>query len=227
MSKIKVLQCGYSKSGNYLLYKTVSELMRKCDAFSSLTSGSGLSAVIEALCSEYIQFAEIKELDYLRVVGDKFYLSFPHPKCKLLPISLDLLLDQSSLIWIHEPPSMVLDDRFREITHRLYIMRDGRDVVNSLIYYVTSPVMLRLCPEYKYDSSSELYNNLEYFEKCVLEWVKHVRDYMKIKDRFYPVRFEELVHNKPVVVKGLAEYLGLHITTDDIDSIIHMTSINK
>lgn len=224
MPLIKLLQCGYPKSGNYLLYKILSAFLRKQGLLRSLTSACGLGAVIDVLCSEYKTFPEISELDNLRVTESGYHLEFPHPQCRSVPVALDLLLQQSSLIWTHEVPTLMLKPEV-DVTHKFYIVRDGRDVINSIMHYVTSALSLRLRPEYKYDSATELYGNLEYFEKCVIEWATHVQSYMDNEDAFHLVRFEHLVQDKHMVIGKLAKCLEIAVSKNDIDNIVNETDL--
>ena len=59
---IQILQCGYPKSGNYLLYIIIRKLMEKNDSFFSLVKSSGFSELSEKLYPQHLLFPEMLKL---------------------------------------------------------------------------------------------------------------------------------------------------------------------
>ncbi|WP_408955684.1 sulfotransferase domain-containing protein [Natroniella sp. ANB-PHB2] len=108
-----------------------------------------------------------------------------------------------------------------------YILRDGRDAINSLIHYTTTPVVRKRIPKYKIDSVETLYAMMDIFKKYVSDWANHINSYLKNKEKFQVVKFEELIDNKSKVVKELADCLGLDMKKEDIEDIVYKTGFKK
>ncbi|WP_408955685.1 sulfotransferase domain-containing protein [Natroniella sp. ANB-PHB2] len=225
--KYCILQCGYPKSGNYLTYKIVSELLKKNNIFKSLSISSGRRDIIDKFYSEYKLFPEHSELDMLQIVDGEYKLKFPHPELRYHSVFLELLLKNSTLIWTHELAEKIINREFKDVTHRIYILRDGRDVVNSLIHFSTTALQRRRKSEYKIDSAEVLYSKMNIFKKYVSDWANHVNSYLKNKEKFKIVRFEKLINNKSKVVEELADYLGLDIKKKDIEDIVYKTGFKE
>jgi len=47
---------------------------------------------------------------------------------------------------------------------------------------------------------------MELFKKWTLEWATHVRSYLRNRDKFYGVRYEELVGDKEKEIKRIIAY---------------------
>ncbi|MFW6389586.1 MAG: sulfotransferase domain-containing protein [Halanaerobiales bacterium] len=222
-----ILQCGYPKSGNYLTYKIVFELLKKNNLFKSLSVSSGRKYIIDKFYSEYKSFPEHSQLDMLQIVDGKYKLKFPHPDLRYHPVSLELLLKYSTLIWTHTLPEKIVNQEFEGVSHRIYILRDGRDVVNSLIHFSTTALQRRRKSEYKIDSPEVLYSKLDIFKKYVSDWANHINSYLRNKENFKVVKFEELINNKSNVVEELGSYLELDISKKDIGDIVYKTSFKE
>lgn len=215
MQEVKILQCGHDKSGTYLLFKVLSHILRCNNRYRSFVASSGIGYVIDQLCAQYKRYPEINEVDLIRKVDNVWGLNFPSPDCRHVPVDLDLVLDVSSLIYTHEKP-MDVTELLSRFTHRIYILRDGRDVVNSMIHFLTNEISLKLCPSYTINSPEALYADLSYFEGLVSRWHKHVVSYKTHQDRFFLVKFEELISNREYVIAALSEHLGLLVDAKEL-----------
>ncbi|WP_408955683.1 hypothetical protein [Natroniella sp. ANB-PHB2] len=116
-----ILRCAYPKSGNYLTYKIVSELLKKNNLFKSLSVDSGLSDIIDKFYSEYKIYPEFSSIDVLRIVNGEYKLVFPHSDFNYHHVSLDLLLNHSTLVCTHELPEKIINQEFKDVSHRIYI----------------------------------------------------------------------------------------------------------
>ncbi|MBN2374042.1 sulfotransferase domain-containing protein [bacterium] len=222
MIDIKILQCGHDKSGTYLLYKIVSGILKSNNCFSSFLGSSGIGYLIDKLYSQYKRYPEINRVDHIRIENDIWGLNFPNPNCRHIPVDMDLVLNNSSLIYTHEKP-MTLSALHNRFSHRIYMLRDGRDVVNSMIHFLTDEVSLRLCPTYTINSPKALYSKLDYFQNLVQRWNEHIESYNLQKDFYLTVRFEELISNRKRVIDELSHYIGLFV---DVYNLSEETSFN-
>ena len=74
-----------------------------------------------------------------------------------------LVVGASTLLWTHDACEVALRDDLASVTHRIYVLRDGRDVVDSLVHHVVRPEVRALRPEYRYTTVGEVYADLGLF----------------------------------------------------------------
>jgi len=224
-NNIQILQCGYPKSGNYLLYKIFSSILKNIDNYHTVTLDSGLKSIFNSFCSDYMTFPEVNEIDNIRLINDKIYLEIPHPDLRFIPINQNIL-KYSTIVWTHEQIDNILKI-LPNTTHFIYLVRDGRDVINSAIHYVTSDTYLKLRPENKIISPEKLYSDSSYFKHVTLQWTNHVRSYLNNREKLLLIKYEELIKNKKTVIKNILNYIGIDLNDSIIEDIIIDTSFNS
>ena len=200
----KVLICGYPRSGNSLLYRTVVSLQGPNHI--SFMESVGLSNVARAQCGPFMSFPEIAHLDNLRLPGGEPHLEYPHPECRTVKVSPSLLEQVSTLIWTHELPGKILKSAFHS-RRSFYMIRDGRDVISSMIHYSVTESSRRLQPHYQCGSAEEIYANLELFRKWTIEWASHMNSYLENRDHFFAVHYENLVSDRERQMKEITAHI--------------------
>jgi len=226
MEKLKVLQCGHDKSGTYLLFKILRQMLRQNNEYHPFNSVSGIGYIIDTLFPQYKRFPEISEIDHLRMEGDVWGLNFPTPDCRHIPVDLRILTKISSFIYTHETPTNI-QSTGANFSHPIYIMRDGRDVVNSMIHFLTDEISLKLCPTYRIDSAKALYEDLSYFERLVSRWHEHLASYEKHKGNFFLVKFEDLVSDRTRVIADISQFLDLPVDEEKLAKDTSFGSMRK
>ncbi len=218
---IKILQCGCVKSGNYLLYRIIKSILVANNCLRSFQSSSGLREIIDNIFSDIKHFPEESQIDVLHFKDDLCFLQFPDSRCKYLPIDPKLVIEYSSFLWTHDIPTIIGKNCFRNITHKFYIVRDGRDTVNSAIHFFSSPIVLKQNPVYSISNPMKLYQNFDFFSRQVENWRDHIRAFFKVKDSYFLICFEDLVSKKKEMVEKIAHYLDLNAP---IEKIVQETS---
>ena len=208
---IRVLQCGFPKSGNYGAYRLLAALLEAHGLRRSFKRRSGLARIAEALGSEQLLFPEAAEVDAFSLASGETRLEFPHPACRWLPVDPGLLLDGSTLLWTHDPCAVAVDPRLASVTHRVYVVRDGRDVLDSLAHHVVRPEIRRLHPEYRHETAAAVRADLPLFASYARRWVAHVEGYLAHRERFLLLRLEDLIREPEATVACLAGALGLAV----------------
>ena len=226
MAEMRLLQCGFSKSGNYLTYKLLSSLLRQSDLYRRHMASSGLGSVVAQLCADTMAMPEQCEIDNIDVRDGQWLLHMPHPVCRRVPVEPELLLRSSSLLWTHETPD-VMSAFEKDFTHRIYILRDGRDALNSYLHYMVSPAILRLYVGHRFETLADVMADLEFFETRVERWVEHTKSYLRHADSYFLLRFEDLVENRRGTIERLAEYLGLFVDVEAAEQAISFESMRK
>lgn len=207
---LRVLQCGYSKSGNYLLHRLLSGILEAHGRFRSFVAASGVGAAIDALCGATRRMPDARRVDNWKLVDGAWHVQFPNMRCRFLPLDVDLALRHSTLVWSHDTPTALAPWQ-GAFSHRFYLLRDGRDVVNSMLHYLVTPAMLRLYPDHRYATLAEIYADLDFFAGKVIAWRDHVRAFVRDGAGFEVVRYEELVADRIGTVERLARHLGLPV----------------
>lgn len=207
----RVLQCGFPKSGNYGVYRLLAALLDRHGLRQSFKRRTGLAHVAATLGAEQLLFPEAAEVDAVSFASGAALLEFPHPDCRWLPVDAGLLLAGSTLLWTHDPCEVASRPEFDAVTHRVYVARDGRDVLDSLAHHVVRPEIRRLHPEYRHASPAAVYADLPLFTRYARRWSEHVGSYLKHRERFLLVRLEDLARDPAGTVERVAAALGLAV----------------
>ena len=67
---IQVLQSGYPKSGNYLLYKIIRKLLESKNSLSSFVRQAGITELSDKFWSQNKIFPEKAEVDNIRIKNE-------------------------------------------------------------------------------------------------------------------------------------------------------------
>lgn len=202
----RVLQCGYSKSGNYLLHHVLMALQR--GRFRSFVERSGVGHAIDALCPETKRMPDARRVDNLKLVEGRWHIQFPDLRARWLPVEWPLVLRHSTLVWSHDTPDD-LAPYAGDFGRRIYVLRDGRDVVNSMLHYLVTPAMLALYPDHRFTTIEQIYADLDFFAGKVTAWRDHVRSLERHRNSWLVVRFEDLVERRAIEIARVAAHLGL------------------
>lgn len=210
----RVLQCGYSKSGNYLLHQVLMALQG--ERFRSFVERSGVGHAIDALCPKTKRMPDARRVDNLKLIGGRWHVQFPDLRARWLPVDWPLVLRHSTLVWSHDTPDD-LASWANAFAHRIYILRDGRDVVNSMLHYLVTPAMLALYPDHRFTRIDQIYADLDFFAGKVAAWRDHVRSLERRRaDGWLVVRFEDLVERRGEEIARIAEHLGLEVDAEAV-----------
>jgi len=222
---MKLLQCGCPRSGNYGLFKILQAILGQ--KYQSYLSKSGIRSIIDTNFSEYITYPETNITDNFKIIDGKTYLFFPSPVCKLIEVDGDLLVSNSNLLWTHDTADVIDEPVLKPVTHAFYLIRDGREVINSLAHYTTTPVMMKLNPVYRWRTVEEVYNDYELFSGWVLDWRKHVQSYADNSNRYLCISLENIKEQPYAVLESIKEYLDVDFDTHTVMSQIQYNTLAK
>ena len=141
----------------------------------------------------------------------------------------DLLVSKyvATLNGLDLPESMINIDDFSSVTHKFYLVRDGRDVINSLMHFVTNPITLKRYPEYRIVDPVTLYEDYAYFDRQVTVWRDHVRSIFSLREQYLLIRFEDLINNKKNTIERIGNYLGLQVQIEEIMQKTSFSTMKK
>jgi len=209
-----VLQCGFPKSGNYGVHRVLAAVLDAHGLRRSYKRRAGIASIAEGLGAEQLQFPGAAEVDSFSFGPEGCALEFPHPDCPWLPVDPALLLDGSTLLWTHDPCETALRPELARVRHRIYVVRDGRDVLDSLVHHVVRPAVRRMHPEYRHTEPAAVYADHALFASYARRWAAHVASYLRHRDRFLLVRLEALVRDAAGTIARIADALGLPVDAD-------------
>jgi len=228
-SPVKVGLCGIAKSGNYLLFKTIRELQLASGNWSSYVEAKEIFSPSNYSLDVPPTFPEMFIYDFVAVLDGGLYLQAYYlvngegPKSVPVP-DVDEFVKLSSCTWVHQEPCAEHFELLGDERMWVYVLRDGRDVVNSQIHWTTNPFVRQITPEYRLTDVREIYSLPGYFEKRTRQWAEHVRAFLKLQDSYLLVRYEDLVRDKSAEIARLASYMGIGVDELDIAAIAERTS---
>ena len=108
----------------------------------------------------------------------------------------------------------------------IYVVRDGRDAVASLLHFVVTPEYRARHVDCLRTDARELLALPGFLERRIQHWREHVRSYLADRRPWHLVRYEELAGEcKAEVVRALADHLALELTSAKLRSILEATTV--
>lgn len=123
------------------------------------------------------------------------------------------------LITEHISPAAIFANEYlKQQKKKIFVMRDFRDVYNSLAKYVDQG-----CQQYakmEILGSYEDYRRYNYacihaFHECIKSWKEFVAGYLEHKDEMYLLRYEDIIKDPEASVVAIGKYLGKDITMEE------------
>ncbi len=217
----KIIQIGFPKSGNYLLYSILKQILIYNKAFISYKKK------YVTFYKEYSTVPDCDSIDQITILGKKLRLVILNSDINNIVLNPDKFIENSSIIWTHDKITKDHINMFQKVNKWFYVYRDGRDVINSLMHYVVSPIVLKRMSEYKIDNLQELYQNYSYFEKHVIAWKNHIETAFKYRNHLFFLSFEDLVFKKKQILNDIKKYLGMNFSDMDIIAATDKTKMKK
>jgi aryl sulfotransferase len=221
--KIKVLQAGYPKSGNYWLYRNLKEVL--------LAGGVDFQNFIKD--HPVYSYAKDWQLSYPEQVDinmiDIFYSSvFLRISSKFREKIEDIgnYAEQNTLVWTHSNYCSNSDMVFRHFNRVFYLMRDPRDVAISEARFAFTPYMQRYYPTYHQNSEDYLKYELL---NIAYRWMRHVEGYLKQSGngKLEFVFYENLKSDFYSELLHLANTMGISLSERQIAEIKNFTSVES
>jgi len=203
---VRVLQAGYLRSGNYLLWR----ILQQTFAAAGLPRPSYCqrSPLHDVARSWRLSFLEEADVDILEITpAGTFWVIPPYYRKRIRDI--DAYLEQTSHVWTHcsyHPDIAPLAARFNKV---IYVLRDVRDAMLSYVEYMNSPFIREEYADFEpIDVSSTVASGhlAQEWRQHLARWLLHGRD-MGV----HFVVFERLVHAFDEEYADLLAYLGMEL----------------
>ncbi|MBV6437312.1 MAG: sulfotransferase domain-containing protein [Phototrophicaceae bacterium] len=205
---MKILQSGVAKSGNYALYRIIQSILRR--------SGVDLSTYIATdpiypIAREWpLNYPEQAAIDTIDITDTRVWYRIS--SIYRWPIDdIDAYLAHTTHVWTHSqvtPLSRTLFPKFDKI---IYLIRDPRDVIQSMARFAFTPYMQRFYPtEY---ATPESYLDAR-LDKQISAWRRHVAGHVMAAAAFdiTILFYERLLADLPGQLEVLCHGLGIEPT---------------
>lgn len=176
----------------------------------SYKRASGLAELIDGVAGGFKLHPEISTIDTFSIKDDTLVLYFPHPDCRTLHPDPELVVANSSHLWTHDPAGIIEHRFLRPVTHAFYLLRDGRDAVNSLAHHTARPEVHRVIRNYRLDTVEKVYADADVLATYIKRWAEHARSYLEHRERYHLVRFEQFVADPAAVFREAGLPFGLY-----------------
>lgn len=220
----RILQTGFPRSGNTLLWKILSHVQQSLGQFRSFSVDSGFRQVKAFYEQEKLIHREDAEVDKFSMASGALAYVYPNEDMRSVRVSPALFLEYASLLFTHDEPSLFLDaPGFERIELRFYVVRDPRPVYVSLCHHAVRPAILRLLPSMKLRSLHAVMARDDLTVGWAERWKRHVRDYLDHRARFELVRYESLVGDKRETLSRLVARIAPKVDEAQREQIVDST----
>lgn len=228
----RILQAGYPRSGNTLLWKILSEIQVARGEFRSFSVDSGFRQVKEFYEQEKLIHSEDAHVDKFTIADGALAYVYPNEAMRAVRVHPRLFLESSSLLFTHDLPSQFVDlEGFDSVDVLFYVCRDPRPVYISLCHHSVRPTILKLLPSMKIRTLEEIMRRDDLTIRWAERWKRHVRSYLERADRFELVRYESLVEEKRETLRRIVSIVGADSCVERreqiVDSVMRVTDFGS
>lgn len=212
---MRILQSGVAKSGNYWLYRIIQSILRR--------SGVPLSTYIETdpiypiACKWPLSYPEQASIDTIDITDT--HVAYRISSIYRWPIDdIDAYLSRTTHVWTHSPVTPLSRTLFPKFDKIVYIIRDPRDVIQSMARFAFTPYMQRFYPTEH--ATAEAYLDAR-LDKQVATWRRHVAGHVMAAAAFDIIIlfYERLLEDLPGQLEILCRGLGIEPTPDLIAAV--------
>jgi Sulfotransferase domain len=216
-----ILQAGYPRSGNTLLWKILSQIQLELGALRSFSADAGLRQIKEFYEKEKLIHSEDAHVDKFSIVDGALMYIYPNEDMRYVRVSPPLFLGASSLLFTHDVPTLFLrHPGFEAVDVRFYVCRDPRPVYVSLCHHSVRPAILKLLPSMKIKTIDEIMQRDDLTIRWAERWREHVRSFLTHRDEFHLVRYETFVSQKRETLREIVGIVGRDVAEQRREQIV-------
>lgn len=202
----KILQAGYPRSGNTLLWKILSHIQSERGEFRSFSVDAGFRQVKEFYEKEKLIHSEDAHVDKFSIVDGELAYVYPNEDMRYVRVAPALFVDTASLLFTHDVPSLFIDHPgFERVDLRFYVCRDPRPVYISLCHHTVRPAILKLLPSMRIKTLEEVMKRDDLTLRWAERWKQHVQSFLEHRESFDLVRYESIVSEKRDTLRRIVE----------------------
>lgn len=195
--------------------------------YHSYIKRSGIGKIINDNFKHYITFHEWDQVDNIKIIDGKINLFIPSQNSKLIEINKKMFMNNTTHIWTHDIPDILNNNILKSVTHAFYIIRDVRDVINSIAHYTTSKQVLDLNPQYTKSNIKQIYSDYSLITNWVKEWHEHINSYIDNENKYLCVSLEGIKKNPKQIINDIQEYLNLDFNVEKVVNAIQFKNLKN
>jgi len=222
---MRILQSGVPKSGNFLLYNIIQEILNKSNSENnSFIKNQKIYSIIKDFNLTVEDQAGIDVID----IENNSKCFYRISSIFRMPIeNMEKYLNDGTHFWTHSKFRNSSASTYKKFDKIIYIIRDPRDALISMARFMFTPYMLKYYPT-SYDNEekyirSELSKHFKY-------WINHVFSYLYLRESSNNIKFvffERLVRNTKDEIVEIANFLEMDLNDSLIDEIVNNVSFSK
>ncbi len=210
--KLHILQNGMSRSGNVWLAHLIRDLLS--EAGVPIRQHLDGHPVAEALADEDLGIDGIQHADFIRLHPLRcFYTILENFRWPIA--DLDAYIASTTHVASHCHWNAASAEVYRRFSHRVYVIRDPRDVAVSAARFMFTPYNRLHQPQPHADPQHLLDAQLQTWTQ---DWVRHVAAHLHRREAMdiHCLRYERLLLEPTDELCRLAAYLGLTLDAEQM-----------
>ena len=212
---MKILQWGYTKSGNFWLYNIIDLILFEANIEKKSFIKS--HPKYNEISKNKLSYNNQADIDNILIENDKVsVVSSSIFKEKIS--DFDGFLDQTTHVWSHSTWTKKSAEIYKKFDKIVYVARDPRDVCISMSKFHFTDYGREYLTSNEKNYKQYLSNRLP---GLLLSWVNNVGYHLFHQKEFdiYIIFFENLLLDVDKELRSLIKYLGVHLSEDQIESI--------
>jgi len=207
-----IIKCGYPRSGNILVLHILKELQKLKGTYKPENLLLTLShRILENISSQF----QFKSYTVNSIFENKQFqlqldinLAGQEPLFLKVPVDHSWIKGSTSLIHTHSLPEQIIDYPYHNEFVKFYILRDGRDAVNSLCFF--KGIFDNPGPT-KESVALRNYANTDIFAKRVLDWKNSILSFFRVEKYFTELRYEQIINDPVNSIQRIAKVLEIEV----------------
>lgn len=221
---MKVLQISYLKSGSYLLWKILHEILSIKIDIKSFIESHPMQNSRDTTQFQFLSIDNFK-IDEILIQNDAPWWVIGSQHKERID-NFSEYADQVSHVWTH---SYVCDrtlDIYNYFDKLFYIYRDPRDSLVSMAHFAFTPFMQAYHPHDSKTPAQYMEKNLDSF---IGNWQEHFAKHrsLEIASQIYFIKYEDLISNPETLVLDISRSLGFGLSKLERDKVLQAISFSE
>jgi aryl sulfotransferase len=205
---MKILQIGYPESGNYWLYRILTEIKSAAGIKQeSFIKNDPIHPLAKKWDLSYKGQIDIDMIDILN--QGCFYKISSRYRNKIMDFKE--YIEKTNHVWTHSNYCKTSKEVFNHFDRIIYLVRDPRDVALSTAKFAFTPYMQKYYPTWHNDDKEYLKKE---FPNICKTWAQHVVEHLESDANIHYVFYERLLYDFDNELHSLLEHLLIKLSDE-------------